>query len=76
MPIAKITGPGLGAMACSVALLWGCLIANGVMERRVFEQRAQVLRELQRLRNTRPEPAPVPVSVPVPIQRAAPSFAG
>jgi len=76
MPIAKITGPGLAAMACSVALLWGCLIADGVLERRVSAQRAEVLRELHRLRDTRPEPAPEPVSVPLPTMRVAPSFAG
>ncbi len=76
MPIAKITGQGLAALACSVALLWGCLIADGVLERRAAAERAQVLHELQRLRNTRPDPAPVPASLPVPMVRVAPSFAG
>jgi hypothetical protein len=74
MPIARITGQGLAAMAFSVALLWGCVITDGVMERRAYAERARVLHELRLLqRNTRPEP----VSVPVPFSPRVPrSFAG
>jgi hypothetical protein len=74
MPIAKITGQGLAAMTLSVALLWSCIIAVGVMERRAAEERAKVLRDLKFLqRSIRPEP----VSAPVPRRPYAPlSFAG
>ncbi len=71
MPIAKITGQGLAAMALSVALLWGCVIADGVLERQAFAERARVLRELHLLqRNTRPEPVSVPMPGPVRRSRA------
>ena len=74
MPIAKITGQGLAAMAFSVALLWGCVIADGVLERRAFAERARVLRDLQFLRqSTRPEPVSVPMPGP---ERPLVSFAG
>jgi hypothetical protein len=74
MPIAKITGQGLAAMALSVALLWGCVIAEGVLERRAFAERARVLQELQLLqRSTRPEPVSVPIPGP---SRRSRSYAG
>ncbi len=74
MPIAKITGQGLAAMALSVALLWGCVIADVVQERRAYAERARVLQELQLLqRSTRPEPVSVPM--PGPARRPRP-FAG
>lgn len=74
MPIAKITGQGLAAMACSVALLWGCIIADGVMERRASEERARVLHEIQVLqRNVQPEPVSVPAPV---VPRLSRPFAG
>ncbi len=74
MPIAKITGQGLAAMTLSVALLWGCVIADGVLERRATDERARVLYELRLMqRSTRPEP----VSVPLPVSPRVPrSFAG
>ena len=57
MPIARITGQGLAAIALSVALLWGCFIGERLMVRNALQQRAQVMRELhqmQRERRTRP----------------------
>jgi hypothetical protein len=74
MPIAKITGQGLAAMTLSVALLWGCVIADGVLERRASDERARVLYELRLMqRSTRPEPVSVPLTV---TPRAPRSFAG
>ena len=63
MPIAKITGQGLAAIAVSVALLWGCLIGERVMTRRACLDRAQVLRDISRMRRGQ---RPQPVSAPTP----------
>jgi len=52
MPIAKITGQGLIAIACSVALLWGCLISERVMLHRAAAERVRVLREIEDLQKT------------------------
>jgi hypothetical protein len=63
MPIVKITGQGLSAIALSVALLWGCLIAERVAARRAFSERAKVLRDVSRMRRrqrTQPVSAPAP----------------
>jgi hypothetical protein len=61
MAIAKITGPGLAAIGVSVALLWGSVIVERVMVRRAVTERAQVLREIERLqRRQRSEPASLP----------------
>jgi hypothetical protein len=63
MPIAKITGQGLLAMALSVALLWGCLIGQRVAVRRAVSERAKVLRDISRTpprRRTQPVSAPAP----------------
>jgi len=63
MPIIKITGQGLSAIALSVALLWGCLIGERVAARRAFSERANVLRDISRIRHrqqTRPVSAPAP----------------
>ena len=46
MPIMKITGQGLSAIALSVALLWGCIISERVTARQAFAERAKVLREV------------------------------
>lgn len=63
MPIVRITGQGLAAIAFSTALLWGCVIGGRASERHACAERARVLRELvllqQKLR-------PQPVSAPVP----------
>ena len=63
MPIAKITGQGLAAIALSVALLWGCFLTERVTVRQAAAQQAQVMRELhemQRYRKTEPVSAPAP----------------
>ena len=63
MPIVKITGQGLAAIALCVALLWGCLIGERVMTRRACSDRAKVLRDIsrmQRRQRSRPVSAPAP----------------
>jgi len=62
MPIVKITGQGLSAIALSVALLWGCLIGERLTARRAFSDRANVLREVSRMRRWRRSQ---PVSTPL-----------
>jgi hypothetical protein len=61
MPIVKITGQGLAAIAVSVALLWGCLIAQRVAARQAFSERARVLRDISRIkRRERAQPVSAP----------------
>ena len=61
MPIAKITGQGLAAIALSVGLLWTCFIAERVIVRHATAQRALLMRELYQLqRNHRAEPVSAP----------------
>ena len=61
MPIARITGQGLGAIALAVAILWACFIGERVMVQQAFTQRAQVMRELHQMqRARRVEPVSVP----------------
>ena len=63
MPIVKITGQGLSAIALSVVLLWGCVMGQRAVARRAFSERAQVLREIsrmQRRRRSQPVSAPAP----------------
>ena len=50
MPIARITTPGLTAMAVSVVLLWSCLIAERIMVRTAVRDETRVLREMNLLR--------------------------
>jgi hypothetical protein len=76
MPIAKITGQGLAAIALSVALLWSCLIGERVMVRRASIERTLVMRDLERMQRTHLQPNPLqlnhrsePVSAPVHIPR-------
>jgi hypothetical protein len=67
MPIVKITGQGLSAIALSVALLWGCAMGEGIAARRAFSERAKVLREIarmQRRRRSQPVSAPAPLIIP------------
>jgi hypothetical protein len=65
MPIAKITGPGLAAIGCSVALLWGCVVGEQWERQNAVRERVRVLREVRRLQG----PArPVPVSDPSPFR--------
>ena len=71
MPIAKITGQGLAAIALSVALLWACLISERLMVRRASTERMLVMRDLQRMQPTRLQPrhGSEPVSAPVHVPR-------
>jgi hypothetical protein len=63
MPIAKITGQGLFAIACSVALLWGCLIGERVMLRNAAARRVRVFHEIEQLQR---KPHPTPAIAPTP----------
>lgn len=63
MPIARITGQGLFAIAFSVALLWSCLIGERVLVHRAIAERTQVLRQIQQLQRHR---RPIPVLNPAP----------
>ena len=56
MPILKITGQGLSAIALSVALLWGCWIVQHALQRRDSTERARVLRDLEILRTNHVPP--------------------
>jgi hypothetical protein len=66
MPIARITGQGLAAIALSVALLWACLVCERVTLRRSTARRAQVMRELRQMQL---EHRTLPVSTPMPVYR-------
>jgi len=63
MPVVRITGQGLSAIAFSVALLWGCLIGERVIRRNADTERVRILRDLDQLRRRRP----IPVSAPAPV---------
>jgi hypothetical protein len=60
MSFAKITGPGLAALALSVAALWGCVISERVIVRQAERDRAIVLRDLGRLQRRVPRPVSAP----------------
>jgi len=61
MPIVKITGQGLVAIAFSVASLWGCFIGERLLVRQTLQRQAQVMRELHRMqRDHRTEPVNAP----------------
>ena len=61
MPIAKITGQGLAAIALSVALLWACFIGERLLVRQTLKRQAQVMRELHLMqRDHRAEPVNSP----------------
>jgi len=65
MPLAKITGPGLAAIAVSVALLWGCALSERALMRQALRERAQVMRKLVRLRrDSEPVWLPTPATRP------------
>ena len=68
MPIAKITGQGLLAVACSVALLWACLAVEHITVRNAQLQRVHVLREIEQLRRI-PRPTPAGDPQPAPAHR-------
>jgi hypothetical protein len=69
MPLFKITGQGLSAIAVSVALLWGCLLGAHAQERRAVAARAQVMRQIELLQERN---RPRPVSVPFPRHHRQP----
>ena len=61
MPIAKITGQGLGAIACSVGLLWASVLFGQAAQRNALTERARVMREVRELRlRQRSEPVSTP----------------
>jgi hypothetical protein len=68
MPIAKITGQGLAAIAFSVGLLWTSVIAGHVAQRNASTERARVVNEVRRLQRQRT----APVSDPSPLVRRRP----
>jgi hypothetical protein len=72
MPVAKITGQGLSAIALSVALLWTCLIGERYVARQAEVKRAHALEEIRRLRR---HVEPQPVSTPAPYERPRPKSA-
>ena len=62
MPIAKITGQGLAAIALSVVLLWACFIGERLIRHDANARTTQVLREIRRMqRENRAQPASAPV---------------
>ena len=68
MTLAKITTPGLTAMGLSVALLWSCLIGERILARQAAQGQAQVLREMNLLRQRqRAVPASIPL-LPFPLR--------
>lgn len=56
MPVAKITGQGLAAIACSVALLWLCVVAQRRAQHDALIERARVIREVRQLQQRRTIP--------------------
>jgi len=60
MSFAKITRPGLAALAFSVATLWGCLISERIIAHQAERDRARVLRDLGRLQQRVPRPVSAP----------------
>ena len=72
MPLIKITGSGLFAIACAVALLWTCLIGEQIMMRQAQEERALVLRGIDaQLSWRRVRPVKTPVAKPSRLSRFA-----
>ena len=72
MPIAKITGQGLMAIAFSVALLWFCLISERVMIKRARQERVRLLQDIERLQHRqRPQPVSAPTRLLPPRVRTS-----
>jgi len=63
MPIARITGPGLAAIAVSVGLLWTCLVSERLTINNAVARRVQVMRELRQLQL---QNHTEPISIPMP----------
>jgi hypothetical protein len=68
MAVAKITGQGLIAIACSVALLWGCLLGERWMWRSASSRRNRILHQIEEMQH-RLHPSPV---TPTPSTRHYP----
>jgi hypothetical protein len=64
MPVAKISGQGLFAIACSVALLWSYLIGE-----RVMHIAAHRLHEFHWMEQWRRTPDPTPAISPAAVRR-------
>jgi hypothetical protein len=64
MPIAKISGTGLVAIALSVAALWGCIVGERITARSAFQERARVIRELRSLQEKARDPQPASAPAP------------
>jgi len=61
MPIAKITGQGLAAIALSVCVLWSCVLVEQFRHRSAVSERARVVREVRQMqRQHRSDPASAP----------------
>ena len=71
MPIVKITGQGLSAIALSVALLWTCLLGSRLMAWRAEAGLARSLHEIELLKKHN-RPRPLPVSAPFPDRHRRP----
>ena len=72
MPIATITGQGLAAIACAVALLWGSFLGERIIVQRAAAERIVVMRNLLRMQRTRrSEPVSAPVHMPRPVRVTA-----
>jgi hypothetical protein len=61
MPIAKITGQGLGAIALSVGLLWGCLIGERVLRQRASADEIRSRQQIELLQRGRHQPVASPL---------------
>ena len=73
MPIAKITGQGLIAIALSVAFLWTCLIGERVVSKRAHLERARLMQEIevfQQRQRIQPVSAPARIN-PIRIRMTA-----
>ena len=71
MPIAKISGQGLSAMAVSVAVLWGCLAAQRII---VYQVNQEVRRTLQDMRYRQMKARPHSPSATAPVAVAGDRF--
>jgi hypothetical protein len=69
MPVVKITGQGLSAIALSVALLWSYILAERHVVCQANAGRAEALEQIRRLRR---QPGPQPFFMPAPHQNSGP----
>ena len=61
MPIAKITGQGLAAIAFSVCVLWSCVLVEQYRHLNAVIERVRVVREVRQMqRQHRSDPASAP----------------